>query len=159
MFDYCQSVERGRSVGTAKDVRDCVITILLFRSTRHTFMGLNLWLLFDKLDIAEQIPTLKEDVNTIISAIVDSSNTDLNSAWMAMGLRSVFDESTIACFQPHPLFEELVHQPTMPPFTLLSSVDSNKLTPSSLHPTLFFPSNPLHHPLTTVIIIQKLASL
>ena len=27
--------------------------------------------------------------------IVDSSNTDLNSAWMAMGLRSVFDESTI----------------------------------------------------------------
>ena len=24
--------------------------------------------------------------------IVDSSNTDLNSAWMAMGLRSVFDE-------------------------------------------------------------------
>ena len=29
--------------------------------------------------------------------IVDSSNTDLNSAWMAMGLRSVFDESTITC--------------------------------------------------------------
>ena len=27
--------------------------------------------------------------------IVDSSNSDLNSAWMAMGLRSVFDESTI----------------------------------------------------------------
>ena len=27
--------------------------------------------------------------------IVESSNTDLNSAWMAMGLRSVFDESTI----------------------------------------------------------------
>ena len=29
------------------------------------------------------------------SGIVDSPNTDLNSAWMAMGLRSVFDESTI----------------------------------------------------------------
>ena len=27
--------------------------------------------------------------------IVNSLNTDLNSAWMAMGLRSVFDESTI----------------------------------------------------------------
>ena len=27
--------------------------------------------------------------------IVDSSNTDRNSAWMAMGLRSVFNESTI----------------------------------------------------------------
>ena len=27
--------------------------------------------------------------------IDDSSNTDLNSAWMAMGLRLVFDESTI----------------------------------------------------------------
>ena len=30
-----------------------------------------------------------------MSVIVDSSNTNLNSAWMAMGLRSVFDESTI----------------------------------------------------------------
>ena len=27
--------------------------------------------------------------------LVDSSNTDLKSAWMGMGLRSVFDESTI----------------------------------------------------------------
>ena len=27
--------------------------------------------------------------------MVDSSNTDLNSAWVGMGLRSVFDESTI----------------------------------------------------------------
>ena len=27
--------------------------------------------------------------------IVDSSHTDLNSAWMAMGLRSVLYESTI----------------------------------------------------------------
>ena len=27
--------------------------------------------------------------------IVDSSNTDLNSAWMGMGLRSIFDVSTI----------------------------------------------------------------
>ena len=32
---------------------------------------------------------------SLIIIIVDSSNTDLNSAWMAMGLRSVFDESTI----------------------------------------------------------------
>ena len=30
--------------------------------------------------------------------IVDSPNTDLNSAWMAMGLRSVFDESTILTY-------------------------------------------------------------
>ena len=29
------------------------------------------------------------------NVIVDSSNTDLNSAWMGRGLRSVFDESTI----------------------------------------------------------------
>ena len=29
------------------------------------------------------------------SFTVDSSNTDLNSAWMGMGLRSLFDESTI----------------------------------------------------------------
>ena len=28
--------------------------------------------------------------------IVDSSDTDLNSAWMGRGLRSVFDESAIA---------------------------------------------------------------
>ena len=30
--------------------------------------------------------------------MVDSPNTDLDSAWMAMGLRSVFDESTIMNF-------------------------------------------------------------
>ena len=29
------------------------------------------------------------------STIVDSSNTDFNSAWMGRGLRSVLDESTI----------------------------------------------------------------
>ena len=33
--------------------------------------------------------------NAVHIFIVNSSNTDLNSAWMCMGLRSVFDESTI----------------------------------------------------------------
>ena len=36
------------------------------------------------------------DMSTM--TIVDSSNTDLNSAWMAMVLRSVFDESTIVMY-------------------------------------------------------------
>ena len=37
----------------------------------------------------------RENANKWVLFIVDSSNTDLNSAWMCMGLRSVFDESTI----------------------------------------------------------------
>ena len=37
----------------------------------------------------------KDMLQCIDGIIVDSSNTDRSSAWMAMGLRSVFDESTI----------------------------------------------------------------
>ena len=40
----------------------------------------------------KELHTQFRSVNVII---VDSSNTDLNSAWMSMGLRLVFDESTI----------------------------------------------------------------
>ena len=41
------------------------------------------------------IGTYLENIIALPAIIVDSSNTDLNSAWMGMGLRSVFDESTI----------------------------------------------------------------
>ena len=36
-----------------------------------------------------------QNLTQSLVTIVDSPNTDLNSAWIAMGLRSVFDESTI----------------------------------------------------------------
>ena len=43
-------------------------------------------------------------------AIKDSSNTDLYSAWMGMGLRSVFDESTIISVHEHVITSKSVEQ-------------------------------------------------